>query len=261
MKSLVVTIAGTSSRFNTEIPKPTLKAIYSESEPKNTILFYILEMAKALKFDEVVLVGGFQYAELEEYLVQKIVKDLNLHLRCIFNPHFEDKGSAYSLFVGLEEIFSKNTKLPEEIVFMEGDLVVDLETLSKITNDPKDVITACHEPIVAKKSVAFYRRLDGRTQYIYDPKHESLHIPEKFLEIHNSGQIWKFRDTARLKSYQPGFSDEELKGTNLVFIQKYFDETPAPSVHYFEYWMNCNFATDYREGVRFMKEERSRWRK
>ena len=137
----------------------------------------------------------------------------------------------------------------DEIVFAEGDLFFDSTNFKKITDSPANVITTNNDPIEAKKAVAFYLNLNGKVKYIYDTNHSSLEIKEPFLGIYNSGQVWKFSEPQKLFSSAENLTEEENKGTNLVIIQKYFDQIEAEKLQviHFEKWINCNTVEDYRK--------------
>ncbi len=81
--------------------------------------------------------------------------------------------------------------------------------------------------------------MQKRIHYIYDIIHNVLEINEHFTSIFNSGQIWKFAST----------SMPEWKGTNLVFIQKYFGNLEEGGYYMtrFRTWINCNTISDFKE--------------
>ena len=57
MKTLIITVAGTATRFNRDTAVPTLKCLYEIGGYKNTLLYQILD--KARDYDEYVIVGGY----------------------------------------------------------------------------------------------------------------------------------------------------------------------------------------------------------
>lgn len=54
MKTVIVAVAGMSSRFNQDMAEPVLKGIYTEGDVRKTLLYSILRKCKG--FDRVVLV-------------------------------------------------------------------------------------------------------------------------------------------------------------------------------------------------------------
>ena len=94
--------------------------------------------------------------------------------------------------------------------------------------------------------------MSGKIHYIYDTKHNALHIDEPFFSIGNSGQIWKFIDIECLRYICNDLLEEEKKGTNLVIIQKYFGKLTEKQyiIFNFKEWINCNTINDYKLTVR-----------
>ena len=125
----------------------------------------------------------------------------------------------------------------------------DSSTFTKIKECPKSVITTNGDPIEAKKAVAFYLNTSSKVKYIYDTNHSTLEIKEPFLGVYNSGQVWKFNETKKLFSSAGNLTEDEKKGTNLVIIQKYFDQIDSDNLQviHFDKWINCNTVEDYRK--------------
>lgn len=98
MKSLIVTVAGTASRFNKDTEEETLKCLYNVGGAKNSLLYHILD--KARDFDEFVIVGGFLFHKLEEFVNQHL-SEFRSKIRLVYNPEYASYGSGYSLIVGL----------------------------------------------------------------------------------------------------------------------------------------------------------------
>ncbi len=61
MRSLIVTVAGCSSRFNENCPEPVLKCIHTDGDMRKTLLFQILD--KAGSCGQIIVVGGYKYEE------------------------------------------------------------------------------------------------------------------------------------------------------------------------------------------------------
>lgn len=240
MKSLIVTVAGTASRFNKDTEEETLKCIYNVGGAKNSLLYHILD--KARDFDEFVIVGGFLFHKLEEFVNQHL-SEFRSKIRLVYNPEYASYGSGYSLIVGLQNM-SPNVN---ETIFVEGDLYFDAKDFNRIVSSPKSVITVNHELITAKKAVVVYERLNHMVRYLYDSSHSYLRIDEPFLAIYNSGQVWKFTDIEKLFSVLSSLTPEQTRGTNLEIIQGYFgDLTPADyEIMEFSTWHNCNTVSDY----------------
>ena len=100
---------------------------------------------------------------------------------------------------------------------------------------------------MADKAVAFYYDRKNRVHYLYDTGHKELVIPEPFMSIYNSGQIWKFADLSLVNRIYESISDREWQGTNLVFVEKYFQKVPKEALEMirFHRWINCNTVEDF----------------
>lgn len=239
----IITVAGTSTRFRKSIGKDCLKCIYSEKDEQDTLLMRQLSMCKT--FDEVIIVGGYKFSELEAF-VNKYLNEYPVKITLVENEHYEDYGSGYSLILGIQE--SEKLKV-ERIVFLEGDLFFDSNSFKKIVETNNNIVTVNSDPIEAKKAVAFYINEDGKINYIYDTAHSALSINEPFLGIYNSGQVWKFSDAAKLYKLISELTQNEIEGTNLVLVQKYFGSLNQNEykVIRFNDWINCNTVEDYRK--------------
>ncbi len=240
MKSLIVTVAGTATRFNRDTQKDTLKCLYSRGGSKNTLLYQILD--KSRDFDEYIIVGGFLFNELEKFVAEEL-GEFSERIRLIYNPEYNTYGSGYSLILGLKSISLSTT----EIVFVEGDLFFDTESFDRIKKSKNNVITINHEVITAKKAVVLYETARHQIRYLYDTSHSFLEIKEPFLAIYNSGQVWKFINLDKLGTILRCLTPAQVKGTNLEIIQEYFGNLDPE--HYciieFSTWHNCNTVTDY----------------
>ena len=242
-KAVIITVAGTSTRFRKSIGKDCLKCIYTENSKKDTLLYRLVNLCR--DFDRIVIVGGYKFEELEEF-VKTSLSESTSKITLVNNGHYEDLGSGFSLYLGVMAL--KDSGM-DEILFAEGDLFFDTASFSKIIESPYSVITTNNDPIEAKKAVAFYLNTKGKVKYIYDTNHSALEIKEPFLGIYNSGQVWKFSEPEKIFSAAENLTDDEMKGTNLVLIQKYFDsmESNHLQVVHFNKWINCNTVEDYRK--------------
>lgn len=241
MKSLIVTVAGTATRFNRDTTEETLKCLYNIGGYQNSLLYQILD--KARDFDEVVIVGGYLYSKLEEF-VNRNLSEFRKRIKLVYNPEYATFGSGFSLIIGLQNA----SPHASEIVFVEGDLYYESEDFELIKQSGKSVITINHELITAKKAVVVYEKTDGRLQYIYDSSHSYLEIKEPFLAVYNSGQIWKFVDLDKLSSVLRNLTPTQVRGTNLEIIQGYFRNLNSSEYEIVELntWHNCNTVADYK---------------
>ena len=146
MKTLIVTVAGTATRFNRDTSEPTLKCLYEIGGYKNTLLYQILD--KARDYDEYIIVGGYLYEKLQEF-VNNNLTEFKDKIKLIFNPEYLTYGSGFSLILGIQAICCAS----HEILFVEGDLYFDSQSFDKVKNFDKAVFTVNHEPITAKKAV------------------------------------------------------------------------------------------------------------
>jgi choline kinase len=166
-------------------------------------------------------------------------------VKIIFNPHFANYGSNYSLYLGLLEAVNEQCN---EIVFAEGDLIIDKKSFIEICEANENIITATYDLICADKSVVFYLNDKGEVKYIYDTEHKQLSIDEPFTLLANSGQIWKFNRCDILQNVLQVQSENDFKGTNLTLIQEYFRQTNY-KVQIIKKWHNCNTVQDYRKAM------------
>lgn len=243
MKCLIITVAGMSTRFSESIGRELVKCIYYEEKVTECILYRLIANDYSY-FDKIILVGGYRYNELEGFVI-KHFDNMSEKIVMIYNEHYSDYGSGYSLLMGLKRAFEMGS---DEIVFSEGDLFVQKEDFIKVSECKKDVITTNKEVILASKTVAFYTDIADKIHYIFDSNHGQLIINEPFTSIRNSGQIWKFTDLSRLKDICDGLNDTEKHGTNLVLIQKYFSGMTKEKIEMinFKDWLNCNTVYDFR---------------
>lgn len=243
MKILLVAAAGLSSRFSQSLGETCLKCIYHSGSAEETLLYQMLHLDAG--FDKYIIVGGFMYEQLKTFLKQKC-PDIYDRIILVKNEKYVEYGSGYSLYKGLQEIVKWEF---DEVVFAEGDLYVDKATFLDIIGSPKDIITCNQEAISAEKAVAFYFDKEYRIHYVYDTLHSMLNIGEPFRSIYNSGQVWKFRHPDLLRNIYANMEEYELQGTNLLFIQKYFQSLKPDEydIVQFRKWINCNTIVDYEK--------------
>ena len=247
MKSiLVITFAGMCSRFNRELKSPVLKCLYSTRDKRDSILFRMIQLGK--EFDKIIVVGGYKFEELKEYM-DTVIPLGNVEL--VYNDHYHDLGSLYSLKLGLERALQY---VPQEIVFSEGDLIFDRESFEKISELPCDIITYSGEPITANKAVVFYLSADNCPHYVYDTSHQLLAINEPFAAIYNSAQVWKFTDITKLRNVLNSLA-EVKEGTNLVLINDYFSGNNNVYLLGMKKWFNCNTPKDYKKAMEEIQDD------
>lgn len=247
MRSLIVTVAGCSSRFNEGYPEPILKCLYSEGDMRQTLLWQILE--KASGCGQLVVVGGYKYNDLETFC-SRLPEDMRSRLTLVENTHYADLGSGYSLAVGIKALSPEADK----VIFAEGDLFYSRESFLRIADAPRSAFSVNHELIFARKAVAGYLDEDGRIKYLYDTSHSLLSIPEPFTAVFNSAQVWKFHDSRLLRRVVDEMSAERLAGTNLEIIQDYFDALEPSDYEMVDFpiWLNCNTRGDYAAMLRMI---------
>lgn len=242
MKYLIITAAGCSQRFNRGEPEERLKCIYYEKEKWHTLLYRTLKLSQGI--DRVVITGGFRFGELASYAKQSAQK-LALEIQLTENHHYREYGSGYSLKLGLEKCLADEEC--REVVFAEGDLFFDEYGYRELLLSEKSCLSFHGGPILAEDSVAVYFNRKGTAKYIYDTEHHLLRIGEPFTAILNSAQIWKFQDRRLLDETFHEMREDEWKGTNLLFIEKYFGKLRRNYAAIgFNTWINCNTRDDYR---------------
>lgn len=247
MRYLIITVAGTATRFNKDTDSDTLKCLYYTDSPKYALLNQLIENCGC--YDKYIIVGGYLFNMLEEY-VKENLQDYADKIELVYNEHYRDYGSCYSLFMGIEAI-----KEPGEVTFVEGDLFFRKEVFRNVYNSQKNVITINREPIYSNKAVALYVNGEGKPRYLYDTKHQLLSVPEPFKAIFNSGQMWKFASFEKLQAVVDSLSESQLRGTNLEIVQSYFGDLDDfdYDVVSFDDWFNCNTVADYKIVRKLMK--------
>ncbi len=243
MKILLVTVAGKSSRFSRSLGRTCLKCIYHPGNISESLLYRLLHLD--MDFDKYIIVGGFMYEQLK-LAMEEHFSDISGKVILVNNEKYGEYGSGYSLYRGFQEAAGWDFS---EILFAEGDLFVDRGTFLEISRSEKDIITCNKEMISAEKSVVFYFDKEYKVHYVYDASHNMLNITEPFRSIHNSGQVWKFRRPGLLRDIYGNMREQEWQGTNLVFIQKYFQSLMPEEydIVRFKRWVNCNTIADFEE--------------
>lgn len=248
MKTLIITVAGTATRFNKDTSHETLKCLYFQESPRYSLLYQILD--KARNIDKYIIVGGYLFEALSIF-IENHLQEFKDRIELIYNPHYKDYGSGYSLLKGIDAV-------PlgcDEMIFVEGDLFYDSCSFERILSAHHDVITVNREFITSQKAVVLYVDMNGCIHYLYDTKHFSLDISESFQAIYNSAQIWKFLSLEKLSTVVRGMSPSELHGTNLEIIQKYFGNLALDALELVpvETWYNCNTVSDYNKVYSLIK--------
>lgn len=240
MRYLIITVAGTATRFNRDTEKETLKCLYYQESPRYSLLCQLIKNCG--EYDGYVIVGGYLYGQLEQFISENL-SDFQDKIILVYNPHFKDFGSCYSLYKGIESISAQEG----DITFVEGDLFFTRENFHQVYNSSKNVLTINREPIYSNKAVALYISEKGMPKYLYDTNHQALYIAEPFKAIFNSAQIWRFISLSRLREMVATLSEKQLQGTNLEIIQAYFGNLRADEYDtvLFNEWYNCNTVADY----------------
>lgn len=243
MKILIITVAGSSTRFSKSIGKEVLKCLFYINDKGEALLYRMIHQHAA--FDKYIIVGGYKFEELQKSVNDWFPK-LKEKIVVVNNPYYADFGSGYSLYCGLQEAIKYDF---DSIVFAEGDLFVDEDSYVRVVEAEKSVITCNHDPILANKAVAYYFDLNNVVHYIYDTAHSALEIHEPFLAIYNSGQIWKFANSLLVKKVYQEMATDEWEGTNLIFVENYFKQIPIVEreIISFKNWINCNTVEDFKK--------------
>lgn len=245
MRAAVITVAGISSRFNEGIEedKKCLKAIYTEGNTSDTLLSHLVR--KCRYADRIIIVGGYMYDDLEAYIERRFSEEEKAKIRLVYNDHYADLMSGYSLYLGLDEVFRLSG--PAEVLFVEGDLDIDDGSFRAVVEEKGDVLTYHCRPILASRDVLFYQNGEGAYRYLFNSSHGLLRIEEPFSCLYNSGQLWKFTDMERLKEANRAFYNQDRRETNLLIIQKYLERIEPEKVRLLalKRWTNCNTREDY----------------
>lgn len=248
MKTLIVTVAGTATRFNRDTEKDTLKCLYYRESPEYSLLYQILD--KAAEADRYIIVGGYLYEQLEKFVEQHLSR-FRSKIELVYNPYYQEYGSGYSLIKGVEALPQQG----EEVIFVEGDLFFNRQSFSAVIKSPRNVITVNREFILSDKAVALYLDKVDRVHYLYDVSHQLLVIPEAFKAVYNSAQIWKFVSSELLSAVVRRLSQKQRQGTNLEIIQGYFGSLSREQYDILpiKLWYNCNTVADYENVYSILK--------
>lgn len=249
MQIAIITVAGVSSRFNQGIKESEkqLKAIYHEEDPSHTLLFHMIK--KCGFADRIIVVGGYKYEDLCSYIEKHIPESVRGRITTVYNEHFSDLPTGYSLYCGIAEAMKYKAEGIKGILFAEGDLDVDDEGFRAVAGSEKTVFTYNHEVIRSNKAVVLYQNANGTYRYCFNSSHGLLKIEEAFSCLYNSGQIWRFHDAGKLQSAVEKFLDNDVAtGTNLRIIEYYAEELEPEDVEIigFNRWVNCNTREDFR---------------
>ena len=249
MKTEIITVAGKATRFNRDTDEEVLKCLYYKDRPECSLLYQILQ--KSEEVERFVIVGGYLYDKLEEYM-DTCCDKFKSRVQLVYNDKYDEFGSGYSLIKGIETIDDT-----DEVIFVEGDLFFDKVSFQKVVDSTRDVITVNRELIHADKAVVLYVDGDDSIHYLYDTRHKLLNIPEPVKAIYNSAQIWKFLDFSRLKNVVSNLTEQQVRGTNLEIVQGYFDNRKSNDVYtcVIEEWGNCNTVADYLKIYSRIKNE------
>ena len=168
-------MAGVSSRFNKDIPEEDkiLKCLYFEEKPQNTLIYRMLE--KVGYADRIIVVGGYKYGDLVDYINNNVSKDLQNKIITVYNEHFSDLSSGYSLYLGIKEALDNFTDI-DEVLFVEGDLDIDADSFNKVVSSDKNVLTFNHEPIYSNKAVVLYQNENDEYHYLFNSNHGLLSL-------------------------------------------------------------------------------------
>lgn len=241
MKYLIITVAGTATRFNRDTKEDTLKCLYYEDSSEYALLSQILKNCG--RYDRYIIVGGYLYEKLKLFIDTEL-SEFKDAMTVVYNEHYMDYGSGYSLYKGIKEISE-----PGEVTFVEGDLFFKAEAFKDLYHSKNNVISINQEPIYSNKAVVLYINENDKPRYLYDTNHHTLIVPEPFKAIFNSGQMWKFISSEKLVEVTDLLTDKQIQGTNLEIIQAYFGELDSNEYEIvtFSDWFNCNTVADYNK--------------
>lgn len=244
MKIAIVTLAGVSNRFNEGMLEceHILKGIYTTGGYRQTLLYSILKKCEGI--DKVVIVGGYQYQKLVEY-IDICRNDFLFQIELVFNPEYKKYGTGYTLKLGLEKCVAEENCT--EIILIEGDLYFDAESFQEVVCSTKNVATYNLKSIDARKAVIAYVNEEYKLNYVYSTEHNAIIISEKIWEIYNSGQIWKFVNMECIKQLLVENTLDLWCSTNLKFIEQYFSKVSRNEreMLVLKDWENCNTREDY----------------
>lgn len=239
-RAALITNAGLSNRFSESLGRQVLKCIYYDKNVTDSLLGKQLNILANNDIKDIYIVGGHKFDELKQY-IENNFSQYNIHL--IYNSKY-DRGTCYSFYCGIREI--QQTCNIDELLFLEGDIFAKQKDFQNIIKSKNNVLTYNDNLIDAEKSVIFYQLMNGRIKYLFDTSHSELFIPEPFKLLGNSGQIWKFNNFNDLCSVFHELNEEEIYGTNLIPIEKYFINRKNIDIIKLSPWINCNTIDDYK---------------
>lgn len=243
MNYAIVTVAGMATRFNEGMQEAGLKCIYYEKDPRHTLLYNILK--KCGQFDQVIVVGGYQYEELTQY-IETYRSEFPCAVQVIYNPEYKRFGTGYTLKLGLEACCRDESCA--SVTLIEGDLYFDQESLDRVCHSKKDTITVNRELIYSNQAVIAYVNEKDHVKYIYSTSHGMLSINEAFQAIFHSGQIWKFGNMEHVGTTYASMTPAQWQGTNLVYVNQYMSQISWNDIEIvtLKEWKNCNTVESYR---------------
>ncbi|MEZ0453272.1 NTP transferase domain-containing protein [Sphingobacterium thalpophilum] len=164
----IILAAGLGSRLNLNRPKGLLN-IYGKP-----LIAYSIDALISAGIEEIYLVIGYKQEHYKNYF-QNFRTTANI--RTIYNPKYEDYGSLYSLYVGLNSIEKQ-----DDIVIMDADIIYNADefiefiqntTTNSIftTNVRQDRHDACYVEIDAQNKL---RRISKNMHYVAPVKNEYL---------------------------------------------------------------------------------------
>ena len=111
-------MAGMSSRFNKDTKEDVLKCLYYEDTPDKSLLS--LQVHKVYDHvDEIIVVGGYKYEDLEKF-IRNEMKDVKQKMKLVYNDHYHDYGSGYSLLKGIEVVYSADISNISDFICLSG---------------------------------------------------------------------------------------------------------------------------------------------
>lgn len=239
--TLVITVAGTCTRFNREIGgTPVLKCLYHRGENTPSMLGHLLRQAQLAGFSRVIVVGGYQLESLRAALAGPL---LGHHpaVQLVENPRYREWGSMESLYQGL---VCAEADAPERVVFIEGDVVTDDRSFLALSHCGQSAFAIAPEPVEADHSVAAYLDQRGALHYLYDTEHQSLCFPEPIKAVYSSGQGWTFLEPETLFQLNRQLTETARQGTNLLLIEQYFGLCKGVKLPLLK-WHNCNTPREW----------------
>ena len=256
-KFLLITCAGQATRFK-ESGGNTHKSIFSiDGDICKSPLGIMCQYAKFIERTPVI-VTGFMADEIDDAL-SELSSKLEIQIYSTYNEHYSDLGSNESLICGLQFIMQNFDYAEYDIMFAEGDLIVDFDTFREIANSSYNVITTNGNSIInMNKAVVVYQNVHGTYKWAYDPAHKSVSITDA-VWLAESGQIWKFKiDYICLYNILYGLIKSDRKDTNLNMIYKIFtycgDTVDAVKIETFKQWFNVNTVNDYKLAIQSLYE-------